>query len=169
MQRFMVSRRALRSITAFNQSAGRRALASVSPTTIRESAGSTPHIPPTSLGHLRNSPSHKNHLASYRLDYPRLDNASYIRFNPSSNPSFADQKAVDEFIASLQSHFDDLPADPHAPASAARFRQYSRAFVIPFEDGPQVYWAPGHPRGTEDITYYNQGTSFTPDAVNFRH
>lgn len=98
-------------------------------------------------------------LAPYRRSFPPLTGStSHIRFNPASDSSFAPQRAVSQFISSLYAHFDTLPSDPHAPASAARFRQYSRAVVLPFEDKPRVYWSPGHVKDGQDITYYNQGT-----------
>ncbi|EIW58012.1 uncharacterized protein TRAVEDRAFT_49029 [Trametes versicolor FP-101664 SS1] len=112
----------------------------------------------------RGSPANlQNGLETYRRSFPPLTGlTSHIRFNPASDSSFAPQRAVSQFISSLHAHFDTLPSDPHAPASAARFRQYSRAVVLPFEDKPRVYWSPGHFKDGQDITYYNQGV-FNPE------
>lgn len=157
MQRFAPSHRALSRLVSFNR-VPRRTLANVSADILRDA--STPSAPPMSPLSTRGSPANlQNGLATYRRSFlPLTGLTSHIRFNPASDSSFAPQRAVSQFISSLHAHFDTLPSDPHAPASAARFRQYSRAVVLPFEDKPRVYWSPGHFKDGQDITYYNQGT-----------
>ncbi|KAH9915162.1 2OG-Fe dioxygenase-domain-containing protein [Epithele typhae] len=154
MQRFVVSRQAFATLPRVS----RRTLASVTSECVSKYSCSRSSVP--RAAHLNTS--FPTTLGSYRRSFPVLNNASFIRFNPSSDPSFASSSEFRDWVASLQSHFDVLPADPNAPVSAARFRQYSRAFVLPFEDKPRVYWAPGHVRDGSDITYYNQGV-FNPE------
>ncbi|KAI0686600.1 2OG-Fe dioxygenase-domain-containing protein [Earliella scabrosa] len=163
MQRFLRSGRALARPTAFIRGP-RRTLASVASDLLHET--STPSTPPP-LPTVATTGTFSNPLGTYRHSFPRLDNASYIRFNPASDPAFASPPAVAKFLSSLWAHFDTLPSDPHAPLSAGRFRQYSRAVVLPFEDRPRVYWSPGHVQDGKDITYYNQGV-FNPEHESER-
>ncbi|KAI0752924.1 2OG-Fe dioxygenase-domain-containing protein [Daedaleopsis nitida] len=160
MQRFMLShstfaRPSVRTCVA------RRTLANVAQGLFNDTR--TQATPPPS----HTTSNFQNPLASYRRQFPPLDNASYIRFNPATDPSFAPPHAVSQFVSSLHAHFSTLPSDPHAPLSAARFRQYSRAVVIPFEDKPRVYWSPGHIKDGQEITYYNQGV-FNPEHESER-
>ncbi|KAI0667970.1 2OG-Fe dioxygenase-domain-containing protein [Trametes maxima] len=137
----------------------RRALANLAQNILHDTP--RPSIPPgyspARAVNAVNSP-----LAAHRYGFAPLTSQPFIRFNPSSDPAFADQQTTSKFVASLQAHFDTLPSDPHAPVSAGRFRQYSRAVVLPFEDKPRVYWSPGHVKDGQDITYYNQGV-FNPE------
>ena len=155
----MISRIALRGPTQLSRMA-RRNLASVTSDAVRDASGpALPPMNPSARLSLNSKMSFTNGLTPYRRGFPSLNEKSYIRFNPSSDPSFVGQREIGNFVSSLQKHFDSLPVDPNAPVSAGRFRQYSRAFVLPFEDEPRVYWAPGHVREDNvNITYYNQGT-----------
>ncbi|TBU25912.1 2OG-Fe dioxygenase-domain-containing protein [Dichomitus squalens] len=157
---FAASRPAFRAATLTR--VPRRSLAAVTSDLQTPSSRLTP--PPITV---RRNLKFTNPLLSYRQNYPPLDNADYIRFNPTADPSFANPNQVAQFLSSVQAHFDTLPSDPHAPATTARFRQYSRAFVLPFEDKPRVYWAPGHAQEGRDITYYNQGV-FNPEHESER-
>lgn len=92
-------------------------------------------------------------------NFESLRNNPYVRFNPSYSLSLSPEEVV-QGIALLQAEVDRLPADPYAPSSAGRFRRYSRAIILPWEQPWKVYWIPGYviDDGVE-VAGYNQGTS----------
>lgn len=88
--------------------------------------------------------------------FPSLRSEPYIRFNLGSDPSWKPEQ-LSKFVANLQNHFETLPRDPYAELSNNRFRQYSRAIVLPWMEPLEVHWLPGHIKDGEEISYYNQG------------
>ena len=99
MQRTLISGRALRSAITYTRLL-RRGLASVAPETVRDTTAPVPP-PPTARRPLLHSNTLSNELASFRRSYPPLNNASYIRFNPSSDSSFVGI-VMKEFKSSLE-------------------------------------------------------------------
>lgn len=111
-------------------------------------------------------PSIVNAVNESRIEaLPNLSENSYLQFNPKDNLGLTDAEFQDG-MAFIQDQFDHLPPDPVSDIKDGRFRTYSRAIIMPWEEPCKIHWLPGYEgKGGEEYTIYNQG-EFNPEHAH---